>query len=60
MMDIASALWALKLKREWGPERMSGAFVPTCYPFLPPEDAARAVKQRDLRISEIEYYESAA
>jgi hypothetical protein len=57
LMSIASALWALKLKRDYGPELMSGAFVPTCHPFLNPKDEKQAVDERDRHISEIELYE---
>jgi hypothetical protein len=47
----------LKLKRDYGPELMSGAFVPTCHPFLNPKDEKQAVDERDRHISEIELYE---
>ena len=52
IMQIASALWAIKLKDEHGlPE--SGAFIPTIDKFMIKKEAKRAVRDREWVIEEV-------
>ena len=51
MMDVASALWALKLEKQYG--TTYGAHIPTVEPFLTEEGKEEAKRDLDFRLSEI-------
>lgn len=52
MMRIASALWALSLKQQYG--IISGALIPTIGGFMKKREAVKAEKQLTARV---EYFE---
>lgn len=51
MMDIASALWTLKLERLYGIK--NGAHIPTVEPFLTEEGKETSKKSLDFRLYEL-------